>query len=103
MDGVILEMGCTKQNLRVSGGRESSMWGVPKRTPGDKPPMGVSSVKELLQLGKIAIFKNVQVMKFFIVFYHAVKHFNCLFVDISLTYMIVVNNASIFSTLQFLI
>ena len=58
-------------------------------------PMGVSSVKELLQLGKIAICKNVQVIKFFIVFHHSVKHFNCLFLDIFSTYMIVVNNTNI--------
>ena len=66
-------------------------------------PMGVSIVTERLKSRKVATFKIVQVMKFFIVFYHAVKHFNCLFVDISLTYMIGVTNISIFSTLQFLI
>ena len=68
-----------------------------------QPPMGVSIVTERLKSRKVATFKIVQVMKFFIVFYHAVKHFNCLFVDISLTYMIGVTNTSIFSTLQFLI
>ena len=74
----------------------------PEQTPEQKKfqqPMGVSSVMERLQLRKIATFKNVQVIKFFMVFYHAVKHFNCLFIDISLTYIIGVNNTSIFSTL----
>ena len=41
-------------------------------------PMGVSRVTELLGLRKVATFKNVQVMKFFIAVYHAAKEKICI-------------------------
>ena len=79
---------------------------VPGQTPEPKkfmqPMMAVRSVTDLLQLRIVATFKTVQVMKSCIVFYHAAKYFNCLFLDKFLTDMIVVNHTIIFRTLQFL-
>ena len=57
---------------------------VLERTPEQKKSqqlMGVSSAKDLLQLRKAATFKNVQVMKVFMIFYNLTKHFNILCLD----------------------
>ena len=78
----------------------------PERTPEQKKfqqLMGVSCVRDLLRLRKVATFKNVQVMKFVMIVYHLTKRLNSLFLDILLTYMIVVHSSNIFGTLQFLI
>ena len=65
-------------------------------------PMAVRSVTDLLQLRIVATFTNVQVTKFYIVFHHAAKYFNCLFLDRFLTDMIVVNHTIIFRAIKFL-
>ena len=78
---------------------------VPGQTPEPKKflqPMAVRSVRDMLQLRKVATFTNVQVTKFYIVFHHAAKYFNCLFLDKFLTDMIVVNHTIIFRAIKFL-
>ena len=71
---------------------------VPGQTPEPKKflqPMAVRSVRDMLQLRKVATFTNVQVTKFSMVFDHAANNFICMCLDIFSTYMIVVNNTNI--------